>query len=79
METFRVGMEEVRGGEDEDGEGSPDIDLDIQITLRRDIRVDDFETREEYEEEIGIFREPVRSRFFGRPKEEIWWILIGHV
>lgn len=47
--------------------------------MRRDIQEDDFESREEYLEELKVFREPVKARFYPKAKEENWWIVAGHV
>ena len=60
-------------------DGSDESNFTLNVTLRRDIQEDDFENREEYLEELKVFKEPVKARFYPKSKEENWWIIAGHV
>lgn len=51
--------------------------LELGVTVRRDIDEADFESREEYLEELKIFAQPVDARLYPKSKDENWWIVVG--
>jgi pre-mRNA-splicing helicase BRR2 len=50
----------------------------VTITIRRDIDEADFETKEEYLEELKTFTHPVDAPYYPQRKEENWWLVIGN-
>ena len=53
--------------------------VEIQLVIKRDINEEDFETREEFLEELATFKKPVPTLdFSNQTKQEVWWLLVGH-
>ena len=52
-------------------------DLKLEVQLIRDIDKDDFETEQEYQDELKALSAPVNARFYPLEKDEVWWIIVG--
>ena len=52
-------------------------ELNISICVKREIDEADYDSKEEYEEELQIFKTPVDAPLFPAVKDEIWWVVIG--
>lgn len=50
----------------------------LKVEIRRDIDEEDFETHEEYLEELKSFACPVNAPYYPTKKDEVWWIIIGN-
>ena len=50
---------------------------EVSLTIRRDIDEADFESKEEYLEELKTFAQPVDAPYCPLRKEENWWLVIG--
>lgn len=59
---------------------SPESDvalLNVEVSLLRDLDREDFETEQEYRDELKALSEPVQARFYPQKKDETWWIIVG--
>ena len=50
---------------------------EVNLTIKRDIDVADFESKEEYLQELKSVSRPVDASLYPSKKDEIWWVLIG--
>lgn len=50
---------------------------EVPLTIKRDIDEADFESKEEYLQELKSVSRPVDASLYPSKKDEIWWVLIG--
>jgi len=79
LEVEQPGSVELRRSEGRRDGPNNEENVDVDVVLKRDIQEEDFDSKEDYLDELKIFKQPVNARLYPKAKEENWWVVAGHV